>query len=127
MTNGATVAAFVAVLGGTSLVAVTARWLRPGAELPTLGSWALADRRFGGALTWFLLGGTIYTAYTFAAVPGLVYGVGALGFFALPYTVIVYPLAFVVLPRFWTEMRRHRYITVADYVSGRYGSPALAL
>src|SRR2546421_9318623 len=127
MTDGATVAAFVAVLGGTSLLAVTARWLRPTGDLPALESWALADRRLGPVLTWFLLGGTIYTAYTFAAVPGVVYGVGALGFFALPYTIIVYPLAFLLLPRLWTVARRHGYLTVGDFVRGRYGSPVLAL
>nr|WP_198151223.1 sodium:solute symporter [Kibdelosporangium sp. MJ126-NF4]CEL13209.1 Acetate permease ActP (cation/acetate symporter) [Kibdelosporangium sp. MJ126-NF4]CTQ98899.1 Acetate permease ActP (cation/acetate symporter) [Kibdelosporangium sp. MJ126-NF4] len=115
------------MLGGTSLLAVTARRFRPGPELPTLTGWALADRRLGGLMTWFLLGGTIYTAYTFAAVPGLVYGVGALGFFALPYTIIVCPLAFVLLPRLWSVARRHGYVTVADFVRGRYGSPSLAL
>src|SRR2546425_9289866 len=106
MTDGVTIAAFVAVLGGTSLLAVTARRLRRGGELPTLENWALADRQYGALLTWFLLGGTIYTAYTFAAVPGLVYGEGALGFFALPDTTIVYPLAFLLLPRLWSVARQ---------------------
>lgn len=118
---------FFGVLSGTSLIAVAARRFRPPPELPTLESWALADRRLGTPMTWFLLGGTIYTSYTFAAVPGLVYGTGALGFFALPYTVIVYPLAFVLLPRLWSLARRHGYITAADFVRGHYGSPALAL
>jgi SSS family solute:Na+ symporter len=141
MTHPATVLAFLAVVGGASLAAVTARWFRrprklvgmgpsqrfPVDELPTLEDWALAGRGSGAVVTWFLLGGTIYTAYTFAAVPGLVYGVGALGFFALPYTVIVYPLAFVLLPRLWTQARRHGHITVADYVRHRYASPRLAL
>jgi SSS family solute:Na+ symporter len=121
------VVTFLAVLGGTSLLAFTARWFRPAPELPTMESWALAERRFGAPTMWFLLGGTIYTAYTFVAVPGLVYGIGALGFFALPYTVIVYPLAFVLLPRLWTVARRQGYLTVADFVGGRYGSPGLAL
>lgn len=121
------VVTFVAVLGGTSLIAVTARRFHPAPELPTLESWALADRRIGATAMWFLLGGTIYTAYTFAAVPGLVYGIGALAFFALAYTVIVYPLAFVLLPRMWTVAHRHGYVTVADFVRGRYGSPMLAL
>ncbi|MEU5939671.1 hypothetical protein ABZ807_10820 [Micromonospora sp. NPDC047548] len=116
MTDGTTVAAFVAILGATSLLAVAARWLHSRDDLPTLAGWALADRRFGPVLTWFLLGGTIYTAYTFAAMPGLVYGVGALGFFALPYTIIVYPLAFLLLPRLWTVARRHGYLTVGDFV-----------
>lgn len=123
MTDPGTVAAFLVVLGGTSLLAVTARWFRRVDELPALEGWALAGRRFGAPVTWFLLGGTIFTAYTFAAVPGLVYGVGALGFFALPYTVIVCPLAFVLLPRLWAAAREHGCITVADYVKVRHGAP----
>jgi SSS family solute:Na+ symporter len=123
MTDSAVIAAFLIVLGGTSLLAVTARWLRRDDDLPTLEGWALAGRGFGAPLTWFLLGGTIFTAYTFAAVPGLVYGVGALGFFALPYTVIVCPLAFVLLPRLWAAAKEHGCITVADYVKVRYGAP----
>lgn len=127
MVDPVTTAAFAVVLGGTSLLAVTARRFRVRDELPTLEGWGLAGRQFGPVVMWFLLGGTIYTAYTFAAVPGLVYGIGAIGFFALAYTVIVYPLAFVLLPRLWQVAKDHGYVTVADYVRARYDSPSLAL
>ncbi len=40
-------AAFLAVTGGASLLAVTARRLRPGDRLPSPGGWALADRSLG--------------------------------------------------------------------------------
>ncbi|MGH3765946.1 MAG: sodium:solute symporter family protein [Pseudonocardiaceae bacterium] len=120
-------AAFVGVLGATSLSALFARRFRPRDELPTLQGWALAGRQFGGVIIWFLLGSSIWTAYTFAAVPGLVFGAGALGFFALPYTIILCPLLFVLLPRLCEEARSHGHITVADYVKRRYESPGLAL
>jgi SSS family solute:Na+ symporter len=74
-----------------------------------------------------LLGGDLYTAYTFIAVPALVFGAGAIGFFALPYTIMVYPLIFVVMPRLWTVCRTHGYVTPADFVRGRYGSRHLGL
>ncbi|MYS81488.1 sodium:solute symporter family protein [Embleya scabrispora] len=127
MTDGAMTAAFVIVVGGASLLAVTAPRLHRSHDLPSLENWALADRGLGPVWTWFLLGGTIFTAYTFTAVPGQVYGRGASAFFALPYTVIVCPMAFVLLPRLWSVARRHGYLTVGDFVRGRYGSPALAL
>lgn len=119
--------AFGGVLGGTSLIALSARWLRPSRALPSMDGWAVAGRGFGAILTWFLLGGSIFTAYTFAAVPGLAYGAGALGFFALPYTILACPLLFVLLPRLWRIAREHNYVTVADYVRDRYDSPRLAL
>ena len=110
----------IAVLGF-----VSARWKR--GDLTHLHEWGLGGRRFGGWVTWFLIGGDLYTAYTFIAVPALVFGAGALGFFALPYTVLVYPLVFAMLPRLWVVAHKHNYITAADFVAGRYGSPILAL
>jgi SSS family solute:Na+ symporter len=119
--------AFIAVLGVTSALAFSARWFHRRDVLPHLGGWALADRAFGTGVTWFLLGGSIFTAYTFAAVPGLAYGTGALGFFPLAYTVILCPVLFVLLPRLWTAARSTGAVTVADWVRARYDSPALML
>jgi solute:Na+ symporter, SSS family len=112
--------AFVTVLGF-----VAARWRR--AKLDSLNEWGLGGRSFGGWITWFLLGGDLYTAYTFVAVPALVFGAGATGFFAVPYTIVVYPIVFLVAPRLWSVAHRHGYVTPADFVRGRHGSGALAL
>jgi SSS family solute:Na+ symporter len=109
----------------TALGFVASRWRA--ADLDQLHEWGLGGRRFGTLVTWFLLGGDLYTAYTFVAVPALVFGAGALGFFAMPYTVIAYPFVFVVMPRLWSVARKHGYITAADFVRGRFDSGALAL
>ncbi|MBU2790656.1 sodium:solute symporter [Acidithiobacillus caldus] len=101
-----------------------ARW--QSGDLRELHEWGLGGRRFGRWITWFLIGGDLYTAYTFIAVPALVFGAGALGFFALPYTVLVYPLVFAILPRLWAVAHRHGFVTAADFVAGRYDSPLLA-
>ncbi|WP_079415708.1 monocarboxylate uptake permease MctP [Thiomonas intermedia] len=117
---------FVALfLGITILGFVSAHWRK--GDMNHLHEWGLGGRRFGSWITWFLIGGDLYTAYTFVAVPALVFGAGALGFFALPYTVVVYPMVFAILPRLWLVARKHNYITASDFVAGRYGSPGLAL
>lgn len=102
-----------------------ARWRR--GDLSQLHEWGLGGRRFGAFVTWFLLGGDLYTAYTLIAVPALVYAVGAYGFFAMPYTVFVYPIVFLTMPRLWNACSKHGWITSADFVEGRYGSRGLAL
>jgi SSS family solute:Na+ symporter len=112
--------ALVTVLGF-----VASRWRR--GDLDQLHEWGLGGRRFGTLVTWFLLGGDLYTAYTFIAVPALVYGQGALGFFAVPFTIIAYPIVFVVAPRLWSVSHARGYITAADFVRGRFQSPILAL
>jgi SSS family solute:Na+ symporter len=104
---------------------VAARW--KAGDLSELHEWGLGGRRFGTIITWFLVGGDFYTAYTVIAVPALVYAVGAYGFFALPYTIIVYPFIFAVMPRLWSVAQKHQYVTAADFVRGRYGSNGLEL
>src|SRR5580700_10587033 len=123
--NAVALAVFVVLFALVTVLGfVAARW-RSG-DLDQLDEWGLAGRRFGTVVTWFLLGGDLYTAYTFMAVPALVFGAGALGFFALPYTVITYPFVLVVMPRLWSVTNKHGYITAADFVRGRFGSGALA-
>lgn len=118
---------FTAVLLLASAAALLGARIERRDELPSLLGWGLAGREHGTFRTWCLLGGTVFTAYTTIAVPALVYGVGGLGFFAVPYTVIVFPLAFLVLPRLWTLAARHGCLTPADLVKVRTGSPGLAL
>jgi solute:Na+ symporter, SSS family len=124
--NWVALAIFVAFFALVTVLGfVAARW-RAG-DLHQLHEWGLGGRRFGTVITWFLVGGDFYTAYTVIAVPALVFAVGAYGFFALPYTIIVYPLVFLAMPRLWAVCQRHHYVTGADFVQGRYGSRWLAL
>jgi SSS family solute:Na+ symporter len=111
---------FVAGLGF-----MAARW-KAGTGLDHIDEWGLGGRRFGGWITWFLVGGDLYTAYTFVAVPALVFGSGAIGFYALPYTVVLYPIVFLPVLRLWSVSRSHGYVTTSDFVLGRYGSSLLA-
>jgi solute:Na+ symporter, SSS family len=104
-----------------------ARWRRA-ENMMHLNEWGLGGRGFGTFVGWFLLGGDLYTAYTFIAVPAAVFGAGAVtGFFAVSYTIIVFPIALIFLPRLWSIARTHNYVTPADFIRGRYGSRSLAL
>jgi solute:Na+ symporter, SSS family len=124
--NWVALAVFVALFGFiTWLGFVAAHWRR--GDLDLLNEWGLGGRRFGTLITWFLIGGDLYTAYTFIAVPALAFGVGALAFFAVPYTIIIYPILFIVFPRIWYVSHKHGYITAADFVRGRFGNRWLAL
>src|SRR3954452_17414043 len=114
---------FLAVSG---LGFVASRWRRA-ESLDHLDEWGLGGRNFGAWISWFLIGGDLYTAYTFVAVPALLFGTGALGFFAVPYTIIQFPMAFIVAPRLWSVAHRHGYVTPADFVRGRHGSERLAV
>ena len=124
--NWTAIVVFVLLFGLITVMGFLAAHWRRG-DLNELHEWGLAGRRLGTVITWFLLGGDVYTAYTFIAVPALMFGAGAIGFFALPYTIVVYPLVFLILPRMWAVAHKHNYVTAADFVQGRYGSRWLAL
>src|SRR4051794_27130008 len=111
----------VAVMGFAA-----SRWRRA-QSLMHLDEWGLGGRSFGSWITWFLLGGDLYTAYTFVAVPALLFGAGAAGFFAVPYTVVIYPLVFLVVIRLWSVSHVRGFVTPADFVRSRFDSPTMAL
>jgi solute:Na+ symporter, SSS family len=117
---------FIALFGFITWLGFAAAHWRKG-DLDLLHEWGLGGRRFGTIVTWFLIGGDLYTAYTFIAVPALAFGAGAIAFFAVPYTIVIYPILFLAFPRLWYVCHKHQYITAADFVRGRFGNRWLAL
>ena len=117
---------FVVLFGFITWLGFAAAHWRKG-DLDQLHEWGLGGRRFGTLITWFLVGGDLYTAYTFIAVPALAFGAGAVAFFAVPYTIMIYPILFLAFPRLWRVCHKHNYITAADFVRGRFGNRWLAL
>jgi SSS family solute:Na+ symporter len=117
---------FVALFAFITWLGFAAAHWRKG-DLDLLHEWGLGGRRFGTVVTWFLVGGDLYTAYTFIAVPALAFGAGAVAFFAVPYTILIYPILFLVFPRLWNVCNRKGYITAGDFVRGRFGNRWLAL
>ncbi len=113
------------------LVTVMGFWAsnwRRAENLESLDEWGLGGRKFGTWVTWFLLGGDLYTADTFVAVPAARIAFGAVcGVFAVQYTIILYPIIFIFMSRLWSVSYRHGYVTSADFVRGRYGSRELSV
>ncbi|MBB2821181.1 UNVERIFIED_ORG: hypothetical protein GGD59_004453 [Rhizobium esperanzae] len=125
--NGTALAVFIFFFALVTVMGfVASRWRKP-ETLAHIDEWGLGGRNFGTWITWFLVGGDFYTAYTVIAVPALVYTVGAYGFFALPYTIVVYPFVFMVMPVLWKRAKDFGYVTAADVVHGQYGSRGLEL
>jgi SSS family solute:Na+ symporter len=126
MVNWEMLSVFIVVFAGVTILAFRAAHWRQG-DLNRLQEWGLAGRRFGTIITWCLLGGDIYTAYTLIALPGFIFAVGALGFYAIPYLTVAYLFFSLVMPRFWNIARRSGYVTPADFVRERFDSRVLAL
>ncbi|MBN9588603.1 MAG: sodium:solute symporter [Alphaproteobacteria bacterium] len=124
--NSVTIGVFLALFVFVAILGLFGSRWRAG-DLSQLHEWGLGGRSFGTLITWFLLGGDLYTAYTFIAVPALMFGAGAMGFFAVPYASLMYPVLFMAFPRLWSVAHKHGYITAADFVQGRFGHRGLSL
>src|SRR3954466_11721810 len=131
MNTGINYSALAVLVGLFLLVTIMGFWAsnwRKAESLASLDEWGLGGRTFGTFITWFLIGGDIYTAYTFVAVPAAMFAFGSVaGFFAVPYTIILYPIIFIYMARLWSVSYKHGYVTSADFVRGRYGSKGLSL
>ena len=126
--NGVALAVLILLFVVVTVLGFMASRFKRGDHLDSLDEWGLGGRSFGTWVTWFLLGGDLYTAYTFVAVPAAMFSAGAVaGFFAVPYTIIAYPIIFVFMARLWSVSHRHGYVTTADFVRGRYDSRHLSL
>ncbi len=126
--NGVALAVLIALFLLVTVAGFMASRFQRGESLESLDEWGLGGRKFGTWITWFLLGGDLYTAYTFVAVPAAMFATGAVaGFFAVPYTIVLYPIIFIFMARLWSVSHRHGYVTTADFVRGRYNSRGLSL
>ncbi|MDG6999706.1 MAG: sodium:solute symporter [Nitrososphaerota archaeon] len=101
------------------------RWRK--GDLGQMHEWALAGRRLGSTLVFFLVGADLYTAYTFVAVPSGVFASGSLYFFAVPYVAITFGVALAFMPKLWTVSKQNGYITGSDFVKDRFKSRLLAV
>ncbi|HYQ32406.1 MAG TPA: sodium:solute symporter, partial [Lapillicoccus sp.] len=126
--NGVALGVLIVLFLLVSVAGFMASRFQRGESLESLDEWGLGGRKFGTWITWFLLGGDLYTAYTFVAVPAAMFATGAVaGFFAVPYTIVLYPIIFIFMARLWSVSHRHGYVTTADFVRGRYDSRSLSL
>src|SRR6478672_3907970 len=126
--NGVALGVLIVLFLLVSVAGFMASRFQRGESLESLAEWGLGGRKFGTWITWFLLGGDLYTAYTFVAVPAAMFATGAVaGFFAVPYTIVLYPIIFIFMARLWSVSHRHGYVTTADFVRGRYDSRSLSL
>lgn len=89
--------------------------------------WSVGGRNFGGLLIWFLIGADVYTAYTFLGLTGYGYSLGAAAFFAVPYVVLAYPIAYYILPRVWEYASKYKLTTLADFARERFQSRTLGV
>lgn len=89
--------------------------------------WSVGGRNLGSLFVWFLIGADIYTAYTFLGLTSTAFKGGSIAFFATPYVVLAYPLAYFFLPKIWRVASEHKFTTLSDYLKARFDSKLFAV
>jgi len=84
------------------------------------------DRAMGLLLMYFITGATIFSAFAFLGAPGRAYSRGASAFFILAFGVFGFLPFYFLGPRAARLGRAYGFVTQAQMVSARFGSPAIA-
>lgn len=86
----------------------------------------LGGGRMGGVVAGLSYAATTYSAFMLVVLTGLTYrgGMGALGFELIYFAGLA--LLVIFAPRFWLAGRRWGFISPAEMVGARYGSPLVA-
>ncbi len=115
------------IVVGTIVFALIASRRTTGARLPgdSAQEYIIGGRSFGPLLLWILMGGEIYTTFTFLGAAGWVYGRGAPAYYILAYGPIAYIIGYFFMPALWEFARARGLLTAADFFVARYGSKRL--
>ena len=76
---------------------------------------------------WFLMGGTIFSAFSFLGGPGWAYSKGAASLYILAYCTLGLLPWYIIGPKIAKLGRESNYITMGDFLGDRYNSKFLVV
>ncbi len=93
----------------------------------SVSEYAVADRGLGLIVMWFLMGGAVFSAFSFLGGPGWAFERGAASFYILAYTCIGILPWYVMGPKTGRIGAKFDFVTMGDLLGARYQSRALAI
>ena len=93
----------------------------------SLSEYAVGDRSFNLFVMWFLMGGTIFSAFAFLGGPGWAFSKGAASFYILVYCTLGLMPWYVIGPKVAKIGKKNNYITMGDFLGDRYQSRFLTI
>jgi SSS family solute:Na+ symporter len=98
-----------------------------GKSFYSVSEYAVADRGLGLFVMWFLMGGTIFSAFAFLGGPGWAYSKGAASFYILAYAALGLLPWYVIGPKVARLGAKNNYFTMGDLLRHRYESKVLVV
>ena len=93
----------------------------------SLSEYAVGDRSFNLFVMWFLMGGTIFSAFAFLGGPGWAFSKGAASFYILVYCTLGLMPWYVIGPKVAKIGKKNNYITMGDFLGDRFQSKLLTI
>lgn len=112
------------------VVTIFAFWVAVAAnygKTQRLEGWAVGNRNFGTILVFILMGGELYTTFTFLGGSSLAYNKGGVCYYILCYSPIAYILGYWLAPAIWKYAKEHNLVSQADFFIHKYNSRTLGM
>ncbi len=93
----------------------------------SLDEFAVAGGKLGLFVMWFLMGGAVFSAFSFLGAPGWAYSKGAPALYIITYTAFAILPWYLIGPKIEKIGKKHHLYTIAAFLKGRFNSPALAI
>ncbi len=93
----------------------------------SISEYAVGDRGFGLFVMWFLMGGTIFSAFSFLGGPGWAYSKGAASLYILAYCTLGLLPWYIIGPKVARLGKKADYITMGDFLGDRFKSKFLII
>lgn len=87
--------------------------------------WALGGRGMGAIVTFFLLAGEFFTAFSLTGLVGLAYNSGIATLYIMTYISIGCVLGYFLLPKIRRFSKENKLISQGDFFEKKYTSPVL--
>lgn len=98
-----------------------------GRDSGSLDEFAVAGGKLSLFVMWFLMGGAVFSAFSFLGAPGWAYSKGAPSLYIITYTAFAILPWYIIGPKIGKIGKNHNYYTIAAFLKGRFNSPTLAI
>ncbi|QBP41280.1 sodium:solute symporter family protein [Paenisporosarcina antarctica] len=98
-----------------------------GQDSSSLNEFAVAGGKLNLFVMWFLMGGAVFSAFSFLGAPGWAFSKGAPSLYIITYTAFAILPWYIIGPKIGRIGKKHNFYTVAAFMKGRFNSPTLAI
>lgn len=119
--------ALLLMLGYLVVALIVGLFAGRGRSKLSVSEYAVAERGLGLVVMWFLMGGTIFSAFAFLGGPGWAFSRGAAAFYIVGYVALGMIPWYIIGPRLAKLGKERGYMTMGDFLRDRYRSTTLVI